>query len=135
MRDFRLCVYDASHLKVGKHHDIESQSTEHDKFSYEHRGSFHTLKINQGCVVIFDSALVHSGAPYESGSGPAYRFHFYLFPNGDSLSSGPLQTSKSVSYCDLSDCATCEKIKNDPLLKNVLYRGKFLLLLISLCFT
>ena len=127
LRDFCLRVYDASHLKVAKHRD--SQATEHDKFSFEHSGSFHTLKINQGCIVIFDSALVHSGAPYESGSGPAYRFHFYALPNGQKLSTSPSKTSKSVTYCDLSDCDTCQRIKNDPLLKNALHRSKFLLLL------
>ena len=114
LRDFRLRVYDASHLKVAKHRD--SQQSIHDKFSFEHSGSYHTLKINQGCMVIFDSALVHSGAPYEFGSGPAYRLHFYALPRNQELSSGPSKTYKSSSYCNPSTCATCQKIEGDPLL-------------------
>ena len=121
-QDFELRVYDASHLKVAAH--LDPKPTEHDRFSREHRSTYHTVKVNQGCFIVFDSGLVHAGALYESGSGCCYKIHFYAMPDGYLRSAKPYSTSKKVTWCDSTNCETCLTIKNDKLLNNVLFNGK-----------
>ena len=133
IEDFELRVYDGSHLKIAAHK--EKKPTEHDRFSSEHQGTCHTVKVNQGCFIVFDSGLVHSGTPYEEGSSTCYRIHFYAMPKSYVQSVAPMKTSKSVTLCNKKICQTCVNIEKDTLLKNVLYNGEFFVsLYLLLCF-
>ena len=127
LQDFDLRVYDGSHLKIAAHRYVKP--TEHDRFSLEHKGTFHTVRVNQGCFIVFDGGLVHSGAPYDSDSGDSYRIHFYVLPDGYEAMVTPYRTSKSVTYCDVNTCEVCKKITDDILLKNIMHNGKLLIYL------
>ena len=124
LQNFKICVYDSSHLKIRDHPD--AQATEHDRYSNQHSATKHTVTVNEGCFIVFDSALIHGGAPFDYCSGTCYRLHFYILPEYEQMKI-TRDNDIRVTFCQ--QCFRCnDLIKNDTLITEVLHDCKLILL-------